>query len=242
MQLKQETTLPNEIKRGGITELDRKMVYKNMSNGKYTILFSNAETDKLYIAHAYYQMNIALRMMSRLVEGKMFTSTQMTDGVITHLLDNILISGWTNTFKQIAPETELLKAERLIFKCYRYCMLCEDFFELLPLIKSYCLEVVKVPEVQLKAYLKKGVRWRKKSELSALYDSSRLFGTREFIKLPDKTRESWITYIVSYDKNNLTMIKPEEKLLAIRDHAVDLVEENGEAYNFLVKACKELLL
>lgn len=237
MNLLSYKDLPKELKRGCITDIDRKMVFKSVNTGSFHILFSNVASDVNYVAHIYYQSNVALRIMSRLLASYKFTSTQLTDGMIARHLESIPVIGWTSAFMFIVKDVDLVAAERLVFKCYRYCVKSGDQFGLFHLIKSFCLEVVKVPEVQLWPYLDKGVCWRGVSDV-ALFDINRVLYSEAFKPLHAHIAASWREHLTVY----VSDVKPSDKILAIRDYAAGLVDENGPGHQFLVDACNEVLL
>ncbi len=238
MYIKFKATLPEKLKRGYISALDRRAVYQVAGGTHFKIKHCMATFKRANQANYYHQSNIFSRIMARVKPD--------LDAIAcgTYLnIHNCLVS--TNDhyksqhcirWQELGKLHNIAKFGRLAQKCYTYIKAVDDCFELLPMLKSYCIEILKLSEAEIMPFLTNGYKFRTTS--TEVFDLKRLLTTEEFKKLTHDQQTAWYNYLVNYTDG----LKQREKLIAIRDHATDLVKENGGAYNFLVKACKELLL
>ena len=159
--------LPPQMKRTFISSNDKKMVYKAEMGG-FKILFSNATTDRSYIANIYYQSNMFLRVLSKYVEK---SKTQQF-GVVCKLTlaqDEItrrheqLLRGeitWIKAFEGLIDcdtrkQLKKILSKNLGFICKAavFNVHTDNSFNNLALLKSYLMQVHDMPECIVRHYL-----------------------------------------------------------------------------------------
>jgi len=226
------------LRRAHIASADLNRVIKNNTTNLYIIRCSNVKADARWLGFAYYYSHLALRMIPRITiaEGVDLSDLEH-DGALATRIESISRVGWLAAFKDIYTKGNLVEGERLIFKSYKFCRGSGDCFGLLDLLRRYSVEVVGVPAVQVAAYLEGGRCWDG-TRLTARCNIDRLFSPKAFMSIPEVSQLQFRQYLIDY----VADVNPADRLPAIRDHAADLVASNGEAYKFLVDACKELLL
>lgn len=251
MKIKLYTTIPNEIKRGFISPLDVNIVQRSANQRDYYILHSKMRFDVRYEAFMYAYSNIFIRIIHRMRydpaqrEEVLLCNELLKEGAIT----------WRDAFIRIYGSAEgrqcnLKQYKRMLSKAYTISRAAGDAFSTQEILKSFCIEFLDVPadlvwffvcdlgafNSEQKTILSK---FRATLNPEGLPRGNKmLLLTPTFRKLDPQTAATWVKYLDTYTKE----VDLDQKLLAARGHAGELVEEKGEAYNFLVKACKELLL
>ena len=227
------TELPDILKRGFISNTDRAMVYQDVDTGSMALAMSTSQFRYTYEANFYHQSNIFSRMMAREVH-KSASAVMVAAGDYTRLHDRLL-AGDESAWRVIVLHTEGAgRYRKLVRRCYAYIESTGDCFGLLPMLKRYWLDVLGENEVFFKAFVGgAGI-----DDNPSIYELNRLLETATFRALPESSRETWGLYLANYVKD----VKSTEKLIAVRDHGVELVAERGANYEFIVTACRELLL
>lgn len=222
MLLTPEIEFDATLKRGFISNEDRDAVFKDRETGYYAIKSSSATFERGYIANFYHQSSIYSRIMARIAVDV----DLLVCGEYVRMHDR-LVGGDVSAWLELSATHDLKAYGRLSRKCYTYIKSTGDCFGLLPGLKSYCMLILGKHEAEVQPYLEC-------TTSRDDYSIERLFSTQAFQELEEGQVAGWVAYLTEYTKG----IKYIDKLLAIRDHAADL----GGDYDFLKKACVELLL
>ena len=221
---------PEHMKRGFIAKEDRKMVHLPKGANFYRLKVSSAQFKWGYEGNYYHQSNIFSRIMARVIKAGDYDRDLMLAGEYVVLHDRLLAGDGSAWAEVLATCPSFDKYKRLVPKCIKFIQSTDDCFNMLPMIKSYWTQVLKLPAPFLSAY----IAGLEDPTDGAVYSLNRLLTTPTFKALDVATRDQWLEHLIDYTKD----VNQVEKLEAVRDYAVIL----GDDYIFLTNSCNELLL